>query len=230
MSTSTWCRSAVNRSVFPCLAACRTRPSACVTRARPWVRSVLCRFAFPLVPGLGSTGSAPGCPGLFVGFTATMPGSDFSRSFIGGYGSSPSRRGPNSRKGPRPIGRSPGSRTRNVHTCQGLRPRRAGQALAMTRPPVSPSDYSTPSAPGICNFRGSMAGLCAPLPTLRRRPHGRPRTARGRCGSLLLHRDRLSPSVPRRSPGALSNYQATFRSVRAKKTELARSPLDGLCR
>ncbi len=62
MSTSTWCRSAVNRSVFPCLAACRTRPSACVTRARPWVRSVLCRFAFPLVPGLGSTGSAPGCP------------------------------------------------------------------------------------------------------------------------------------------------------------------------
>ena len=34
--------------------------------------------------------------------------------------------------------------------------------------------------------RGSMPGLCAPLPTLRRRPYGRLRTARGRCGSLLL--------------------------------------------
>jgi len=76
----------------------------------------------------------------------------------------------------------------------------------LTRLPVSPSDYSTPSAPGICNFRGSMAGLCAPLPTLRRRPRGRPRTARGRCGSLLLHRDGLSPSVPCQSPGALSSY------------------------
>jgi hypothetical protein len=30
-------------------------------------------------------------------------------------------------------------------------------------------------------FRGSMAGLCPPLPTLRRRPLGRQRTARGRC-------------------------------------------------
>ena len=213
MSTSTWCRSAVNRSVFPCLAACRTRPSACVTRARPWVRSVLCRFAFPLVPGLGSTGSAPGCPGLFVGFTATMPGSDFSRSFIGGFGSSPSRRGPTDHRGHRPIRRSPGSRTRNVRTCQGLGPRRARQALAMTRLSVSPSDYSTPSAPGICNVRGSMAGLCAPLPTLRRRPRGRPRTARGRCGSLLLHGDELSPSVPCQSPGALGNYTNSVSSM-----------------
>ncbi len=164
---------------------------------------MLCRFAFPLVPGLGSTGSAPGCPGLFAGFTATMPRSDLSPSFIGGYGSSPSRRGPTDHEGCRPTGRSPGSRTRNVHTCQGLRPRRARQALAMTRLSVSPSDYSTPSAPGICSFRGSMAGLCAHLPTLRPCPHGQTRTARGRCGSLLLHRDGLSPSVPCRSPGAL---------------------------
>src|SRR6266403_1616032 len=48
-----------------------------------------------------------------------------------------------------------------------------------------------------------MAGLCAPLPTLRRRPCGRLRTARGRCGSLLLHRKGLAPSTPCRSPGAL---------------------------
>ena len=40
------------------MAAFRTRPSAWVTRSRPCVRSVLCCSAFPLVPGLGSTGSA----------------------------------------------------------------------------------------------------------------------------------------------------------------------------
>src|SRR5260221_2799059 len=56
--------------------------------------------------------------------------------------------------------------------------------------------------PGI-GFRGSMAGLCPPLPTLRRRPYGRQRTARGRCGSLLLHRSGLAPPTPCRSPGAL---------------------------
>jgi hypothetical protein len=33
-----------------------------------------------------------------------------------------------------------------------------------------------------------MAGLCTPLPTLRRHPHGHLRTAWGRCGSLTLHR------------------------------------------
>jgi len=47
-----------------------------------------------------------------------------------------------------------------------------------------------------------MAGLHVPLPTLRRRPHGRLRTAWGRCGSLLLHRSGLSPPTPYRSPGA----------------------------
>jgi hypothetical protein len=41
-------------------------------------------------------------------------------------------------------------------------------------------------------FRGSMAGLCNPLPTLRHFW----RTARGRCGSLILHRRGLSPLTP----------------------------------
>src|ERR1700719_1751067 len=38
-----------------------------------------------------------------------------------------------------------------------------------------------------------MAGLCAPLPTLRLRPRERIRTAWGRCGSLLLLRIGLAP-------------------------------------
>src|ERR1700722_2669736 len=49
-----------------------------------------------------------------------------------------------------------------------------------------------------------MAGLYAPLPTLRRRPRGRLRTDRGRRGLLLLHRSGLSPHTPRQSPGALT--------------------------
>src|SRR5258705_13678241 len=48
-----------------------------------------------------------------------------------------------------------------------------------------------------------MAGLCAPLLAVRRCPCGHLRMTRGRCGSLLLHRDGLAPSTPCRSPGAL---------------------------
>ena len=64
-----------------------------------------------------------------------------------------------------------------------------------------------------------MAGLYAPLPTLRRRPRGRLRTARGRCGSLLLHRSGLPPHTPCRSPGALTRVAART---------LARSPIRDL--
>ena len=38
-----------------------------------------------------------------------------------------------------PIQRSPGSRTRSVRTCQGLRPRQVRRPLAITRPPILPS-------------------------------------------------------------------------------------------
>ncbi len=66
-----------------------------------------------------------------------------------------------------------------------------------------PSELVTSSAPGICGFRGSMASLHDPLPTLRPAPRGTQRTARGRCDSLGLHRKGLSPPTPCRSPGAL---------------------------
>src|SRR5271157_3322786 len=46
----------------------------------------------------------------------------------------------------RPRSRSPGFRSRSLRTCQGLRPRRTGNALALTRAPVSPSAVTTVSA------------------------------------------------------------------------------------
>src|ERR1700693_5997554 len=53
-----------------------------------------------------------------------------------------------------------------------------------------------------------MAGLYAPLPTLRRRPRGRLRTDRGRRGLVLPHRSGLSPHTPCQSPGALTRVTA----------------------
>jgi len=61
----------------------------------------------------------------------------------------------------------------------------------------------TLSALGKCGFRGSMASLHDPLPTLRPAPHGTQRTARGRCDSLRLHRRGLAPPAPCRFSGAL---------------------------
>jgi hypothetical protein len=56
----------------------------------------------------------------------------------------------------------------------------------MTLLRVLPSANRTASAPSTMTFRGSMAGLHVPLPTLRLHPRGCRRTARGRCGSLFL--------------------------------------------
>ena len=53
-------------------------------------------------------------------------------------------------------------------------PDRAGPPLAMPRRPVLPSRLVTLSAPGIRLFRGSMASLHDPLPTLRPAPRGTP--------------------------------------------------------
>src|ERR1700751_1536482 len=53
-----------------------------------------------------------------------------------------------------------------------------------------------------------MAGLYAPLPTLRSHPRGGLRTDRGRRGLLLLHRSGPSPHTPCRSPGALTRVAA----------------------
>src|SRR5450756_1195859 len=65
-----------------------------------------------------------------------------------------------------------------------------------------------------------MAGLCAPLSTLRQYPHGHLRMTRGRCGSLLLHRDGLAPSTPCRSPGALRSYSNIDQILRRSEMTL----------
>src|SRR5271169_5385386 len=115
-----WWKSVVNLSFFLSVATLRMRSSACDALARLCVRCVLCWSAFPLVPALRSTGSAAfgsaadrsaaGCPALFVGFIATMAGSDFSGPFIIGYGSSPSRCGPTTAPPFRSDPRSPSFR------------------------------------------------------------------------------------------------------------------------
>jgi len=125
VSTLRWWRSAVNRSFFLCLAACRTRLSAWVTRFRLWVRCALCWSAFPLAPALGSTASTAGSPALFGGSTTHR----------------------------------------------------------QCRHPES------------VFYRGSMAGLHVPLPTLRRHPRGSLRTAWGRCG-CRVERCRLPSTSP----------------------------------
>jgi len=45
-------------------------------------------------------------------------------------------------------------------------------------------NFAGHSAQGMNLYEAQWPGLCAPLPTLRRRPYGLQRTARGRCGSL----------------------------------------------
>src|SRR5258705_433060 len=61
------------------------RASTCVTVSRLCVRPGCCWFAFPLVPALGSTGSAADRSALFASSAATTAGSDFPCSFIIGY-------------------------------------------------------------------------------------------------------------------------------------------------
>ena len=84
---------------------------------------------------------------------------------------------------------------------KALRPRRVRRWLAVAPPSMLPSTRPPVSALWINRFRGAIPRLRAPLPTSRLPPHGDLRTARGRCGSLDLHRRGLSPPAPCQSPG-----------------------------
>ena len=156
-----------------------------------------------------------------------MAESDFSGPCIIGFGSSPSRCGPARSRG-WSAQKSPGSRTWSLHTCQGLRPRRVGLALAFAHPATWPSAVRTASASrNKYDFRGSMAGLCVPLPTLRRHTRGCLRTAQGQNGSLHLHSSGFAPPTPCRFPSALSHHTGTG----SRKTKMKHSTFIrfGLC-
>src|SRR6266567_4462582 len=206
-----WWRSAVNFSFFLCLAACRMRASACDTVPRLCARPVLCWLTFPSASALGSTGSVAVRSASFVGFPATMAESDSPRPCVIGYGSSPSRYGPDrQRAGGRTWGLPVPAQGACVHarffdhagSPKCLRWRPWTYCLPLHRQRRHPESVF---------YRGSMAGLHVPLPTLRRHPHGCLRTARGRCGSLLLHRSGLPPPTPCRSPGAPTVMLGTSR-------------------
>ena len=164
----------MNFSFFLSFATFRMRSSAWDALSRSCARRVFRCAPCPLVPTLRSTNSEASRPALFTSFTSYYGESHFPRPCIIGYGSSPSRCVPEL-QAPGQTCESPGSHATSSHTCQVLRPRRAVWVLAFTRPSVLPSAFATASAPGITILRGSMAGLCAPLPTLRRRPYRRPR-------------------------------------------------------
>ncbi len=120
-----------------------------------------------------------------------------------GYGSSPSRCGPDRQRAAGrtwdlPVPAQGASAHASVYDHAGP----SGRSRYRAHPCCLPSAERR-RRPGRGYFRGSMAGLCAPLSTLRRCPRGQLRMPRGRCGSLLLHRDGLAPSTPCRSPGAL---------------------------
>jgi hypothetical protein len=147
-------------------------PPALVTH-RPGAESGT-RFAgehSPRSPPSAQPPPRPVARAPFVGFPATMAESGFSCPFIIGYGSSPSQRDPATRRA-LPV---PHGELRHMPGSKITRGRNRPRGFARS---ASPSDTGT-SAPGIRNFRGSMAGLCLPLPTLRRRPRDRQRTAWG---------------------------------------------------
>jgi hypothetical protein len=89
---------------------------------------------------------------LFVGFAATVPGSDFSCPFIVGYGSSPSRRGPaGAADALRPDRRSPRFRRVPFMRDVALDPGRA-TAPRIAAPHMSPSTDESVSAPAILSL------------------------------------------------------------------------------
>ena len=152
-----------------------------------------CSCKFPLATRLPSLPSAAGRPALFGDFSGTTRVSDFPQPCIFGVRPWTSRCGPR-RHATRAVVGSPGSRTRCVRTCVGSL---TAQGSDVPRD-IGTSDVAFPNLlqgrhPEESYFRGSIPSLPAPLSTLRGR--GCPpdsRMTRGRCGSLLLQRSRLS--------------------------------------
>ena len=162
----------------------RTRsPAVCPVRALP--------TGLPLtkVPSLhplrrGSLGLVRGLPWYYARMC------DFSRPCIIGYGSMPSRCGPDGTclwSGTR----SPGSRARSVSS-SGSRSRRPPCCLPLSRRRRHPEQ----------TFAAQWVAYAFPCQRFAARLAGRRRLPRGQRGSLLLHCSGLSPATHCRSTGA----------------------------
>src|SRR5712692_6068877 len=188
-----WWKSEMNFSFFLSLATSRMRSSACGMLVWLCAQGMVCWPAFPLVPALGSTGSAvagsaadcsaAGCATLFAGFTATMAGSDFSCPCITGYGSSPSRCGPSlSRDADGQTRDLPASDAFLLHVMWPSTP--AGrQHLAWRCPPSCLRANRNPRPLRYLIFRGSIPHPMQLLCTLRSRCRQRSRSTRYQAGA-----------------------------------------------
>ena len=203
-STSTWWRSAVNRSSPSRLAASRTRSNACDTLSRPWVRCLLCRAAFPSASPLPATGSATGFPALFVGFPGTTEESDCSRPGVIGFGlfglPDADRPIPWDGRAGRPGGRSPGFRAKSFHACLGSTTTqgRRGHSPWRTRPCCLPHS-PTGSAPRMCILsRLDTQPTCTPVNASPTPSRGPPHDSGPVCVASPSPRTALSSATPRR--------------------------------
>ena len=162
----------MNRPFFICLAACHMRSSACDTLSRFCARHVICWSTFPLAPALRSVGSAAN-RSVWQSLTSRVRASSATTPRLSDADQTALprlvKRGI-SRFPPKKLPHMPGSST--TPGCPDAR-----------------ADASVHNSVGAQDMNLCEAQLLAyAFSTLRCRPCGRPRTAQGRCGSLLPHR------------------------------------------
>ena len=127
----------------------------------------------------------------------------------GDYRSSLSPTGPPLTVRGRRLGLSVLARGVSMHAW-GLRLRRTAAHSRLRAPPCCLPVRETPSASCISVFGAHYPACVCPCPTLRVRPRGRPRMARGQDGSLRLSCVTLSFTAPRRFIPTLSSPQGIF--------------------
>ena len=210
----------MNRTCLSFAATRRTRSSALGTLIPALCPGRVALVTFPLGSLLSSTTSAADCSALFGGFAGTTRLSDFPRSCISGLRPRPSPSGPPTDHA---DGRAPDlavlAHGNSTHA-QVLRPRRVRRRLAITPPAM------LPSAGGHCvgtlnyvDFAAQLPGLRVPLPTLRRRPHGRP--THGSGPSRLARPSDVERSHLLFHAGLSRRFRPPHRSQRARLTHWA---------
>ena len=146
-STSTWCRSAVNRALLSLCATRRTRSSALGTLCSGSASGACFAGRVPLGQPLPSTASAPARAALFGGFVGTTGRpTSHARSSRLMASAFPARPAPPSHR--RATVGSPGSRARRAPRMRGVsRPRGVRRRLAIAPPSCCLPPPGTASAP-----------------------------------------------------------------------------------